>query len=147
MNANVVVAMREVEVIGAPDESSVLRAANATLDRLCVVDAHVAIEFVDEAQMQALNLQFRELDKPTDVLSFPIDGESIAAAHAANAGETHGEAETLELGDVVICAQHTTDIPEAVVHGVLHLCGFDHEKDSGQMLTLQDSIVDSLVTA
>lgn len=139
--------MREIEVIGAPEETSVLRAANATLDRLVVVDAHVAIEFVDEAQIQALNLKFRQLDTPTDVLSFPIDGEPIAASHTDGGGEIQNEGETLELGDVVICAQHTTDIPEAVVHGVLHLCGFDHEKDSGQMLTLQDSIVDSLVAA
>ena len=141
--------MREIEVIGAPEESAVLRATTATLDRLAVDDAHVAIEFVDESQMQALNLKFRQLDKPTDVLSFPIDGESIAAAYGVDGkvGEARIEGETLELGDVVICPQHTTDIPEAVVHGVLHLCGFDHEKDSGQMLTLQDSIVDSLVAA
>jgi probable rRNA maturation factor len=49
-----------------------------------------------------------------------------------------------ELGDVVICAEHTDDLVEAVVHGVLHLCGYDHETDDGQMLALQDRVMESL---
>ena len=44
-----------------------------------------------------------------------------------------------ELGDVVICPEHTEDLTEAVVHGVLHLCGYDHETDDGEMLALQDA--------
>ena len=42
-----------------------------------------------------------------------------------------------ELGDVVICPEHTADLTEAAVHGVLHLCGYDHETDDGEMLALQ----------
>jgi probable rRNA maturation factor len=49
-----------------------------------------------------------------------------------------------ELGDVVICPEHTEDLVEAVVHGVLHLCGYDHETDAGEMLALQDSVMASL---
>jgi len=49
-----------------------------------------------------------------------------------------------ELGDVVICPEHTADMVEAVVHGVLHLCGYDHERDDGEMLALQDRVVSSL---
>jgi probable rRNA maturation factor len=49
-----------------------------------------------------------------------------------------------ELGDVVICPEHTVDMVEAVVHGVLHLCGYDHERDDGEMLALQDRVVASL---
>jgi len=45
---------------------------------------------------------------------------------------------------VVICPGHTEDVTEAVVHGVLHLCGYDHETDAGEMLALQDRIMDSL---
>jgi probable rRNA maturation factor len=59
------------------------------------------------------------------VLSFPIDG--IAA---------QGEVPR-ELGDVIICPEHTTDLREAIVHGVLHLVGMDHETDDGEMLALQ----------
>ncbi len=110
-------------------------AARATLARLGVADAHLAIEIVGERRIHELNREHRGKDKPTDVLSFPIDGEGIAA------GGPPIDPGPLELGDVVICPEHTEDLPEAVVHGVLHLCGYDHEVDAGEMLELQDSIV------
>ena len=65
------------------------------------------------------------------MLSFPIDG----------AGPTAGPR---ELGDVVICPAHTADLEEAVVHGVLHLCGHDHERDRGEMLALQATVLAEL---
>jgi probable rRNA maturation factor len=46
-----------------------------------------------------------------------------------------------ELGDVVICPEHTVDLREAVVHGVLHLVGMDHEADAGEMLALQAELL------
>ncbi len=95
-------------------------------------DGHVAIDFVTPRQIQVLNRAHRGKDSPTDVLSFPVDGM----------GST--QSGPRELGDVVICREHTTDVIEAVVHGVLHLCGYDHETDSGEMLELQDKIVESL---
>jgi probable rRNA maturation factor len=110
----------------------VRRAAEAALEALGVGDGHLAIAFVNEEQMRSLNLDHRGLAKPTDVLSFPVDGVAENAAGPR------------ELGDVVICREHTEDVPEAVVHGVLHLCGYDHETDSGEMLELQDRIVASL---
>ena len=65
---------------------------------------------------------------PTDVLSFPVDGEGPAAGPR-------------ELGDVVLCAPCCTDVREAVVHGVLHLVGMDHEVDGGEMLAVQAEIL------
>ena len=53
------------------------------------------------------------------MLSFPVDEAGPAAGPR-------------ELGDVVICPEHTEDLTEAVVHGVLHLCGYDHESDDGR---------------
>jgi probable rRNA maturation factor len=97
-----------------------------------VGDGHVAVDFVSSEQIRALNREHRGKDTPTDVLSFPVDGAGAVAA------------EPRELGDVVICREHTSDVIEAVVHGVLHLCGYDHEVDSGEMLALQDRIVESL---
>ena len=70
----------------------------------------------------------RPRDEPTDVLSFPVDGQA----------PTPGPR---ELGDVVICPEHTEDLTEAVVHGVLHLTGMDHETDEGEMLALQAEIL------
>jgi probable rRNA maturation factor len=91
----------------------------------------VAIAFVDAGEIQRLNREHRDIDRPTDVLSFPVD----------EAGDAFGPR---ELGDVVICPEHTEDVAEAVVHGVLHLCGYDHEADDGEMLALQDRIMDAL---
>jgi probable rRNA maturation factor len=103
-------------------------AALAALDACGVGDGHLSVELVDEGRIQQLNRDHRGLDRPTDVLSFPVDG----------AGPTTGPR---ELGDVVICPDHTEDVEEAVVHGVLHLAGHDHETDGGQMLALQDDVI------
>jgi probable rRNA maturation factor len=91
----------------------------------------VAVVWVGAERIRELNREHRGLDRPTDVLSFPVDGP----AHAAG---------PRELGDVVICPEHTEDLSEAVVHGVLHLCGYDHKTDSGEMLALQDRIMEEL---
>ena len=45
-----------------------------------------------------------------------------------------------ELGDVFVCPEKASDVTEAAVHGTLHLCGFDHETDSGEMLELQAKV-------
>ena len=86
---------------------------------------------MDEEAIRALNREHRDLDRPTDVLSFPVDegGPSVGPR---------------ELGDVVICPEHTEDLIEAVVHGVLHLCGYDHETDGGEMLALQRRVLEEL---
>ena len=95
------------------------------------LDGHLAVELVDEARIQELNRDHRGKDEPTDVLSFPVD----------EAGPSAGPR---ELGDVVICPEHTRDVVEATVHGVLHLCGYDHETDDGEMLELQRRVLLSL---
>ncbi len=89
---------------------------------------HLAVEFVDADRIQTLNREYRQLDRPTDVLSFGVDED----------GETPGPR---ELGDIVICPEHTTDLREAVVHGTLHLTGMDHEVDDGEMLALQAELM------
>ena len=100
-----------------------LAAASAGIE-----DGHVAVEFVDEARITSLNAEHRGNDSPTDVLSFPVDEDGVPAGPR-------------ELGDVVICPAHTEDLLEAVVHGVLHLTGMDHETDDGEMLALQAEIM------
>jgi probable rRNA maturation factor len=109
-----------------------LRAAvAATLDSAGAPDGHLAIELVDAARIQELNRDHRGKDAPTDVLAFPVDGT----------GPTAGPR---ELGDVAICPEHCTDVTEAAVHGVLHLCGRDHEVDDGEMLAEQERILAAL---
>jgi probable rRNA maturation factor len=95
------------------------------------LDGHLAIELVPEDRIRELNRDYRGRDEPTDVLSFPVDEAGVAAGPR-------------ELGDVVICPEHTADLVEATVHGVLHLCGYDHETDDGEMLELQRQVLRSL---
>jgi len=119
----------EVEVIGsALDAGEVRRACEVAAGAAGVRDGHLAVEFVGPERIITLNREFRGREGPTDVLSFPVDEVGAAA------GER-------ELGDVVICPDHTEDLLEAVVHGVLHLTGMDHETDGGEMLALQDELM------
>jgi probable rRNA maturation factor len=105
----------------------------AALAAVGVDDGHLAVEIVDAARIQALNRDHRGKDVPTDVLSFPIDELGPAAGPR-------------ELGDVAICPEYCVDmtLTETVVHGVLHLCGHDHETDDGEMLALQAQVLASL---
>jgi probable rRNA maturation factor len=119
----------EVEVIGdAVPAARVRELAALALGSAGVRDGHVAVEFVDAARIAELNAAHRGEAGPTDVLSFPLD----------ELGDPHGPR---ELGDVVVCPEHTTDLEEAVLHGVLHLTGMDHETDEGEMLALQGELL------
>ncbi len=116
-------------VPGAPGEQEIADLCGAAAASAGVSDGHLAIEFVDAARIAQLNEAHRGKLGPTDVLSFPIDEL-----------ETQDGVER-ELGDVIVCPQHTTDLREAIVHGVLHLLGMDHETDQGQMLATQAEIL------
>ena len=127
--------MLEIEVIGieglaagAPTAAEVQELCALALSSAGIDDGHVAVEFVDDQRMRALNRDFRHIDAPTDVLSFGIDED------AASIGPR-------ELGDIVICPERTTDLREAVVHGALHLSGMDHETDAGEMRAVQAELL------
>jgi len=102
----------------------------AALDAAGVEDGHVAVAMVSSQEIRRLNRDHRGRDEPTDVLSFPVD-------EGAPAGPR-------ELGDVVICVEHTVDVTRAAVHGALHLVGYDHESDEGEMLALEDRVLKRL---
>lgn len=120
-----------VEVEDVPGE--LRRAVLATLEAVGIDDGHLSVELVHAERIRELNREHRGLDRPTDVLSFPIDGADRVPGPR-------------ELGDVVICPEHAADLVEATVHGVLHLCGYDHEVDDGEMLALQDQLMAELRT-
>jgi probable rRNA maturation factor len=108
--------------------------------------AEVSLLFVDEASIAALNQQFMGRAEPTDVLSFPIDVDDEPTGRVPDAGGT-GPVEPAPpeipqlIGDIVICprvaARNARDhecslddeVALLVVHGVLHLLGWDHEED------------------
>ena len=115
--------------LDCPDE---LRpAALAALAACDLNEGHVAVELVAAPRIRELNREHRGIDEPTDVLSFPVDGVT----------DTPGPR---EIGDVEICPEHTDDLEEAVVHGILHLAGYDHETDDGEMLAVQGHVLNAL---
>jgi probable rRNA maturation factor len=114
--------------VGMPSGQDLRELVETAAASAGVTDGHVAITILEPEAIHELNLEHRGKDKPTDVLSFPIDG----------AGPVAGPR---EIGDVVICPEHTVSMREAVVHGILHLVGFDHETDSGEMLAVQGQIL------
>ena len=89
------------------------------------------IAFVEDGEMRRLNREFRGNDRTTDVLSFRYEFESFEPASS--------------LGDIVISADQAQrqareneldvelEIRQLILHGILHLCGYDHETDNGEM--------------
>ena len=99
--------------------------------------AGVTVAFVSDRAMRALNRRWRGKRGTTDVLSFPAEQAEFEQATG------------LMLGDVVIsveraraqAAEHGLDfereVEQLILHGVLHLCGYDHETDGGEMNALE----------
>ncbi len=93
-------------------------------------DAEINVTFVDRKEINEINLEFRSIDAPTDVLSFPLGENGIY--------DTNPESGAKMLGDVLICteiAMHQAEmyghgiereIAYLTVHSVLHLLGYDH---------------------
>lgn len=116
-----------------PSHEQFERWVDAVLDpRIAEPAAGVVIRIVDEAESRGLNREFRGIDRPTNVLSFPFEPPP-GAPREALAGH---------LGDLVICAPvvigeaaEQGKLAEAhwahmVVHGLLHLLGYDHQNDA-----------------
>jgi probable rRNA maturation factor len=128
----------QVDVQLAADDESIPTADDIAIWVNRAIDAagsssnmEVSVRVVDADEMQQLNSEFRDQDKPTNVLSFP-------------AGDLAGLPDEAErpLGDIVVCATVVADEAQQqgktqsdhwahmIVHGTLHLLGFDHESDS-----------------
>ena len=96
-------------------------------------DVGVTVAFVSDRRMRELNRMWRRKVGTTDVLSFP------------SAQDEFEKAEGLSLGDVVISVEQAArqarahklkldeEIAQLILHGLLHLCGYDHETDDGEM--------------
>jgi probable rRNA maturation factor len=132
------------------DEARVLRLASYALDALRIhPKSDLAIQFVDEAAMEVLHIQWMDEPGPTDVLSFPMD-----ELRPGTEGEV---ADPGLLGDIVVCPQVAivqaaaaghepiNEILLLTTHGILHLLGFDHAEpeEEKEMFGLQKQILDS----
>ena len=102
-----------------------------------------SVAFISNERMQQLNSTFRGKDAATDVLSFPFEAQPF-------------EPESDEIGDIVISAEQAQkqaaenglslegEIKQLILHGVLHLCGYDHETDDGEMNARELELRDEL---
>jgi probable rRNA maturation factor len=103
------------------------------------------IAFVSDAKMRELNREFRGKDATTDVLSFQHEADEFDALETAD-----------NLGDIVISVEQAQkqaaennlsfelEIKQLILHGILHLCGYDHETDTGEMNALELKLRDKL---
>ena len=95
------------------------------------------IVFVSDAAIRKLNRQFRGKDSATDVLSFPSQPESFEADAETSVGEIvisldRAQSQAKENGMTLV-----NEVEQLILHGLLHLCGHDHETDDGQMNRLE----------
>jgi probable rRNA maturation factor len=95
---------------------------------------HVNVLITSSAAMRGLNLRFRGKNKPTDVLSFPSEPQ-VKHARKGNrfAGELAISAEIAARNSIQLGHSLASEVKVLVLHGILHLAGFDHERDNGQM--------------
>lgn len=119
----------------------------------CPEEPEVGVTVVDEAEIHRLNREFRQVDRPTDVLSFPMmeydspadfDGQAYRTTRTVSP-----ESGELILGDIVLCAEvlyrqaqeygHSVqrEFSFLVVHSLLHLFGYDHMQE-GERLLMED---------
>lgn len=113
-------------------------------------NAEVSLSFVDNEEIHRLNREFRGIDRPTDVLSFPmIDDEE-------DAGDIDIYDDSVVLGDIIISAEKAVsqaqeyghsverELAFLAVHSILHLLGYDHEtskEDEKEMFAKQENIL------
>jgi probable rRNA maturation factor len=110
----------EVEVANrsgvAVNEHEAVRLVLRVLEEEGVADGELGLAFVDGEEARALKLEHLGIDETPDVLSFPIDGREDLPAGVPR-----------QLGDVVVCPEVVReDWREPLVHGLLHLLGYDH---------------------
>jgi probable rRNA maturation factor len=124
----------------AINRAAVARLSRAVLDRVGLAQSTATVTFIRDAAMRRLNRDYRGKDAPTDVLAFAYHEDEIGQAR---------EQPPEHLGDVVISVEtaeryagelgltFAREVEWLVIHGLLHLAGYDHETDTGEMRRLE----------
>jgi probable rRNA maturation factor len=99
-------------------------------------DAQIELILTNNEEIQAINKEFRNIDKPTDVLSFPYEKMPFSP-----------------LGSIIISYEYVQNVAQKLqhseqeeftllfIHGLLHILGFDHEEDNGEMREKESTII------
>ena len=104
--------------------------ADNALDAIGQSESSATIAFVSDKRIRELNRQFRGVDKATDVLSFPAEEQ-------ANLGDIAVSVDTAAMQAKENGLTLDDEIAQLILHGLLHLCGYDHETDNGEMNRLE----------
>jgi probable rRNA maturation factor len=104
--------------------------ADKALEAIGKSESSATIAFVSDKRIRGLNRQFRGIDKATDVLSFP-------AEEKANLGDIAVSVDTAAVQAKENGLTLEGEIAQLILHGLLHLCGYDHETDNGEMNRLE----------
>ncbi|WP_169942535.1 rRNA maturation RNase YbeY [Campylobacter sp. RM15925] len=109
------------------------------LDEICefLTSGDVELSFVDNEQMREINLSQRGIDKTTDVLSFPLVYQLHLPLGCVVINTNLAEQKAVELGH-----ERYSEIALLFTHGLLHLLGFDHEIDSGEMRAKECEVIE-----
>ena len=94
---------------------------------------HLTIALVTDAAMRRMNAQYRRADYATDVLSFPSETPGVLGDIAIARGVAARQAR--EQGH-----SESTEVRTLALHGLLHLLGYDHERDRGEMRRVEDRL-------
>ena len=104
------------------------RFATRALAAIGKSESSATIAFVSDKKIRELNRQFRGIDKATDVLSFPSDDADGDIAVSVDTAAAQAKENGLKLDE---------EIAQLILHGLLHLSGYDHETDNGEMNRLE----------
>ena len=104
--------------------------ASAALDSLRMSDAELSLVFTDDPSFEILNRDYRQIDRPTDVLSFPQEEGATPAGGLRVLGDVIISVDTARRQAAERGHPLGFEVRVLLVHGLLHLLGFDHETES-----------------
>lgn len=127
----------------ALDTAALALLARRVLDRIERPEATLTITFIRDRRMRELNRKFRDIDAPTDVLSFAYhEGASVDEFYedASQLGDVVISTETAARYAAKLSVEFDREIEYLVIHGALHLAGYDHETDNGEMNRMEKKL-------
>jgi probable rRNA maturation factor len=126
-----------------PPSLGLIPFSQAILEKMGSADHAVSILFTHDEAIRQLNAEYRHKDSATDVLSFPAVPHGIPDL-PPSLGDIVISVDTAEQQALDIGQPLTHEIRFLVLHGLLHLMGYDHETDNGEMLELQNQLKSEL---
>lgn len=127
----VVLVIVQKKIAGLSEES--LRRFVSRSRRIVGLKGHVNVLITTNSAMRSLNSRFRGKNKATDVLSFPVPLNQNGSARALLAGELAISGEIAAENAARLGHTPASEVKVLVLHGILHLAGYDHERDNGKM--------------